>query len=330
MFDAGFDDVTGVPEQLAPDPGFPTTPFPNPEEKGVLDLAFSLARQRNADLVLANDPDADRLAVGVKNDRGDFVQLSGNQVGVLLGHYLLTEDRRGGERAVLTTIVSSPMLGEIARHLRVHYEETLTGFKWIATRAIELEKQGKRFVFGYEEALGYAFGSRVRDKDGISAAALFAELASVCKERGTTIVAHLSDLYRRFGYHASAQRSVILQGNEGAATILRAMIELREHPPEQIAGRRIRERRDYAAPERSSFGGESQPRSLPASDVLVYELEGHSRVIVRPSGTEPKLKFYLDHREEVAPSEPLHLAEGRATRELARLEQGLRTLVPGA
>jgi phosphomannomutase len=329
MTAAGFESVWAVPEQVAPDPAFPTTPFPNPEEKGVLDLALALARRRDADLVLANDPDADRLAVAVKNDRGEFVQLSGNQVGVLLGHYWLTEERRGGERAVIATIVSSPMLGEIARHLGVHYEETLTGFKWIATRALELENQGKRFVFGYEEALGYALGDRVRDKDGISAAVLFAELASVCKARGTTVFAYLSSLYRRFGYHASMQKSITLEGTEGALCIARMMSDLRSSPPDHIAGRRIVERRDYSARLRTSFDGQSEPLSLPASNVLAYELEGHGRVMVRPSGTEPKLKFYLDHRETVAPEEPLQHAVDRAARELAHLEQALRTLTAG-
>ena len=329
MAAAGFEDVSAVPEQVEPDPAFPTTPFPNPEEKGVLDLAIGLARKCDADLVLANDPDADRLAVAVRNDRDEMVQLSGNQVGVLLGHYVLTEDRRGGDRAVIATIVSSPMLGEIARHLGVHYEETLTGFKWIASRAIELESQGKRFLFGYEEALGYALGDRVRDKDGISAAALFAELASVCEERGTTVLSYLWSLYRQFGYHASMQKSITLEGAEGARRIETMMGDLRLHPPDHIAGRAILERRDYRTRQRTMPDGSSESISLPASDVLAYDLEGHGRVIVRPSGTEPKLKFYLDHREPVAPGEPLHLAEDRAARELARLEQGLLVLAPG-
>jgi phosphomannomutase len=328
MSAAGFGDVAGVQEQLAPDPAFPTTPFPNPEEPGVLDMALALGRQTHADLVLANDPDADRLAVAVKNERGDLVQLSGNQVGVLLGYYLLTEEAsRPGERAVLSTIVSSPMLGEIARHLGVHYEETLTGFKWIATRAIELEERGKRFVFGYEEALGYTAFDLVRDKDGVSAAVLFAELAAVCKARGTTVLEHLASLYRRFGFHASAQRSITAKGNEGAARIAHLMAELRSHPPENIAGRMVLERRDYVARTRVYFDGQSQPLSLPKSDVLGYDLQGDSRIIVRPSGTEPKLKVYLDHRERVADGEPLADAEQRARGVLAALDEAVRGLL---
>jgi phosphomannomutase len=327
MAAAGFGDVVGVQEQLAPDPTFPTAPFPNPEEAGVLDRAIALAHQSNADLVLANDPDADRLAVAVKNERGGFVQLSGNQIGVLLGYYLLTEDRRPGERVVISTIVSSPMLGEIARHLGVHYEETLTGFKWIAARAIEHEERGQRFVFGYEEALGYMAFDLVRDKDGISAAVLFAELAAVCKARRTTVLEHLAGLYRRFGFHASAQRSVIVKGTEGAARIERMMSELRSHPPEQIADRIVLERRDYAARRRFYFDGQSQPLSLPPSDVLGYDLQGASRIIVRPSGTEPKLKVYLDHREPVGPNESLADAEERARHVLTTLDEAVRAIL---
>jgi phosphomannomutase len=327
MAAAGFGEVAGVQEQLAPDPTFPTAPFPNPEEVGVLDRAIALAHQSHADLVLANDPDADRLAVAVKNERGGFVQLSGNQIGVLLGYYLLAEDRRPGERAVITTVVSSPMLGEIARHFGVHYEETLTGFKWIAARAIELEERGQRFVFGYEEALGYMPFDLVRDKDGISAAVLFAELAAVCKARKTTVLEHLASLYQRFGFHASAQRSVIAKGTEGTARIARMMAELRSHPPERIADRIVLECRDYGARTRVFFDGQSQPLSLPRSDVLAYDLQGDSRIIVRPSGTEPKLKVYLDHRERVGDGEPLADAEDRARRVLATLDDAVRAML---
>src|SRR5262249_39122081 len=154
-----------------PDGAFPTVAFPNPEEKGALDLALALARKEDAELILANDPDVDRLAVAVRDKEGRYVQLTGNQVGTLLGHYLLTEGP-GGDRIVPASIVSSPMLGVIAGSFGVRYEETLTGFKWIANRAMELEREtGARFVFGYEEALGYTVGPLVRDKDGISAAA---------------------------------------------------------------------------------------------------------------------------------------------------------------
>jgi phosphomannomutase len=324
---AGFSDVSSVPEQTRPDPAFPTVRFPNPEERGVLDLALAHARRTGADLVLANDPDADRLAVAVKDERGTFVQLSGNQVGVLLGHYVLTQDARRDARAVITTIVSSPMLGEMARELGVHYEETLTGFKWIATRAMELEAQGTRFVFGYEEALGYSVGDLVRDKDGVSAAVLFAELAAVCRAQGTSVLAYLADLYRRFGFFASAQRNLVLEGTSGAAKIAAMMAHLRGHPPGFIAGRAVEERRDFLTGELARADGAVAKLSLPASNVLSYLLNGGTRIVIRPSGTEPKLKYYIDHREPVSSEEPLTIAEERAKASIDTVDAAVAALL---
>ena len=327
---AGFSAVSSVPEQTRPDPTFPTVRFPNPEERGALDLAMLHARRIGADLILANDPDADRLGVAVKDGSGAFVQLSGNQVGVLLGHYVITQDPRRDARAVITTIVSSPMLGEMARELGIHYEETLTGFKWIATRALELESQGTRFVFGFEEALGYSVGDLVRDKDGVSAAVLFAELAAVCRAQGTSVLAYLADLYRRFGYYASVQRNMVLEGTAGAAKIATMMSHLRAHPPWSIGDRPVRERRDYAAGVRVHADGTSERLGLPASDVLGYLLEGGTRIVIRPSGTEPKLKYYIDHRETVAAQESLTIVEERANLAVAAVDGAVAALLGGA
>ena len=326
---AGFSDVSSVPEQTRPDPNFPTVRFPNPEERGALDLAVAHARRTGADLVLANDPDADRLAVAVKDDSGAFVQLSGNQVGALLGHYVITQDPRRDARAVITTIVSSPMLGEMARELGIHYEETLTGFKWIATRAMELEAKGTRFVFGYEEALGYSVGDLVRDKDGVSAAVLFAELAAVCRAQGTSVLAYLADLYRRFGYFASAQRNIVLEGTAGAAKIAAMMSHLRANPPASIGGRAVRERRDYAVGEITRTDGTVTKLTLPASNVLSFLLDGGARIVIRPSGTEPKLKYYIDHREPVSADEPLEVADKRASAAIATIDGAVDALLRG-
>jgi phosphomannomutase len=318
---AGFGKIVPVREQLDPDPRFPTAPFPNPEEPGVLRLALELAETIGADLVLANDPDGDRLAVAVPQGNGrNFVQLTGNQVGVLLGHYLLREGPTDGERAVLSTIVSSPMLGAIARRLGVYYEETLTGFKWIAARGKALAREGKRFVFGYEEALGYAVGDLVHDKDGVSAALLFAELAAVCRARGTSVSAYLEQLYRDFGLYSSAQCNIALRAEQGGARAL--MGALRRAPPQRIGERAVLVRRDYESGE----GAEGSAR-LPRSNVLAFELEGGTRVVVRPSGTEPKVKCYLDHREPLGPSEPLAIAEARASGEMNRVAEHLMKLI---
>jgi phosphomannomutase len=326
---AGFSAVSSVPEQSRPDPAFPTVRFPNPEEQGALDLAFAHARRTSADLILANDPDADRLAAAVKDDRGEFVQLSGNQVGILLGHYVMTQDAGRDPRAVIASIVSSPMLGEMARELGIRYEETLTGFKWIATRAIELQAEGVRFLFGFEEALGYSVGDLVRDKDGISAAVLFAELTAVCRAQGTTVLAYLADLYRRFGYYASAQRNFVLEGTAGAAKIAAMMATLRERPPASIGERRVSEQRDYVAGICIQADGTRAKLTLPASNVLSYDLEGGTRIIIRPSGTEPKLKYYVDHREPISAGEALTVAQERASKAMASVDRAVAELLRG-
>jgi phosphomannomutase len=314
MARAGFAKLIAVADQVVPDPSFPTVPFPNPEEPGALDHALALGRKEGADLVIAHDPDADRLAVAARNQDGELVQLTGNQLGALLGHYLLTEDPDAGPRAVISTIVSSPMLGVMARELGAHYEETLTGFKWIVARGLELEREGKRFVFGYEEAIGYTIGSLVRDKDGIGAGVVAAELAALEKQRGSTLWNRLDELYRRFGVFASLQRSVTVQGADGLARIAARMSDLRAHPLGRVDERRVVEWRDHAAQRVTLGDNTTRALGLPASDVLAYEIEGGSRLVIRPSGTEPKLKYYVDHRETVAAGESPQAAEARAKR----------------
>lgn len=328
MEQAGFGRLHVVPEQAEPDGEFPTVSFPNPEEKGALDLALALADRKGAPLVLANDPDADRLAVAVRAPSGSLVQLTGNQVGVLLGHYLLTEGAgASGDRLVLTSIVSSPMLGRIARELGVRYEETLTGFKWIANRAMELEREtGTRFVFGYEEALGYTVGTVVRDKDGISAAALLAELVAVLRARGRTLLDELETLARRYGLFVSDQRSITMPGRGGLARIGEIMERLRATRVERIGSFGVIAVCDYQSCRRVSAGEEPVPLTLSPSNVLAFELEGGSRIIARPSGTEPKIKFYFDVREPVAEGEPLSRADERARRRMTELASAFATV----
>ena len=321
LAEAGFTDVTTVPEQAEPDGAFPTVAFPNPEEKGALDLAFALARTRSAPLVLANDPDVDRLAVAVRDPTGSYVQLTGNQVGALLGHYVLTEGTAAhGDRVVVASLVSSPMLGVMAKALGVRYEETLTGFKWIANRAMEIEREtGARFVFGFEEALGYTVGRVVRDKDGISAAVILAELAAVRWAEKKTLLDELEDLARRYGLFVSAQRAITLPGADGLARIGEIMSRLRAAPPPRIGDREVLAVSDYQAQRRTARGGAVTPITLPRSNVLGFDLEGGSRVIVRPSGTEPKIKLYVDLREHIAADEPIADAERRAGQKMAAL-----------
>jgi phosphomannomutase len=322
LSEGGFTHVTSVPEQQKPDGAFPTVAFPNPEEKGAMDLAFALAKKTDAQLVLANDPDADRLAMAVPEGDG-FRQLTGNQVGVLLGHYLLTEKPASSKpRVVLASIVSSPLLGRIATSLGVRYEETLTGFKWIANRAMELERDAEpcEFVFGYEEALGYCVGDVVRDKDGISGALIAAEVVAVLRERGRTVADELDAISRRWGVFASTQVNVTRKGVSGVASLRAMMSRLRGSPPRRVGEDEVVAVSDYEARTRTETRTRGvTPLSLPKSNVLTLDLASGSRIIARPSGTEPKAKFYFDVREEVLEGEPVAAATERASASMRRL-----------
>jgi phosphomannomutase len=319
LADAGFSSVTSVAEQRAPDGAFPTVAFPNPEEPGTMDLALALGTRLGADLVLANDPDVDRLAVAIPRV-GGFEQLTGNEVGVLLGHYLLSERTRTGPCAVVTSIVSSPWLARIAADLGATCEQTLTGFKWIAQRSIELERHGIEFVFGYEEALGYCVGNAVRDKDGISAATLIAELAAVLRARRRTLRDELDSIARRWGVFTSMQVNVTRPGASGAERIRRAMAALQAEPPAVLDGDEVVAVADFARRvRRDQRTGAETALSLPASSVISLELASGARVIARPSGTEPKAKLYIDVSEGVRPSEAVGEARGRATAVMLRL-----------
>lgn len=284
---AGFGSVVEVPEQAAPDGRFPTARSPNPEEPGALALAFALAGTERADLVLANDPDADRLAVGVPTATGRFVALTGDQIGLLLADFLLASAPPGVRPIVVSTVVSSPGLDRVAAHHGARLERTLTGFKWIWTAAAALEAASEgRVVFCYEEALGYAAGRSVRDKDGISAALLVAELAARERARGGSLLEALERLERRDGLFVSAQRSRSAPG--GAADLASAVSRLADSPPPAIAGRRVTSALDYRA------GAAARPRWLGEALLVELALEGGGRVLVRPSGTEPKVKVYAD------------------------------------
>jgi phosphomannomutase len=313
---AGFPQIHTEPSQREPDPEFPTVAFPNPEEKGAMDRVLALAAEVKADLVLANDPDADRLCVAVPEGAGYRV-LTGDQVGALLADYLLDTTPKD-KRMVATTIVSSQLLGFLAQQTGADYRETLTGFKWIGNAAMDFERQhAGRFVMGYEEALGYSIGPLVRDKDGVSAAIIFAELAAWNRNRGRSVLDHLDDIYRRVGLFVTEQVSLTKPGSEGMAEIKAAMTEFRARPPKEIAGHVIEQVVDLSRGE----GG------LPPSDVLVFKLAGGRRVIMRPSGTEPKLKSYYEVRVEVGAGEPIAAARTRGQAELVRLRDAHQKLL---
>ncbi len=318
---AGMRNVHRVQEQHTPDPTFPTLRFPNPEEPGAMDLSRALAEKVKANLVLANDPDADRLAVMVRDGEGKLVALTGNEVGILLGHYVLTQSTRSAKPLVISTIVSSPQLGQIAVQLGALYDETLTGFKWIANRALQLESEpGAQFVFGYEEALGYTVGTAVRDKDGIGAAVAFVDLACWCRSRGRGVLDYLDEIQRHHGLFVAEQKSFTFPGSEGAALIASIMDGFRHDPPARIGGLEVLCAKDYQARE-ARVGGEIRLLHLPGSNVIAYELENGSRVTLRPSGTEPKIKYYFELRETMKPDELMHTARRRASEKLLRLRE---------
>jgi phosphomannomutase len=324
--EAGFSRVFPVPEQQEPDGTFPTVRFPNPEEPGAMDLALGLAEREGADLVLANDPDADRLAAVARDADGTLRSVSGNEIGVLLGHYCLTQGDVPERPLVLTTIVSSQQLGVIARDLGARYDETLTGFRWVWNRALELEQaEGVRYVFGYEEALGYSVGRLARDKDGIGAALVFAEVAAWCRSQGRTVFGYLEEIQRCHGLFLAAQRNHTFPGLSGAGTISGIMEGFRERSPGEIGGLAVVSLKDYGRRVHRRSDGEL-PLTLPKSNVLAYELEDGSRVTLRPSGTEPKIKYYFEVREPIQGDEPVTRARERGGARLDRIVSAFEAL----
>jgi len=304
---AGFPEPVTVTEQLEPDPTFPTASFPNPEEPGAMDLAFAAATRADAQLVIANDPDADRVAVGIPDasSAGGWRRLSGNEVGWLLGWRAARRlERKDRDGTLACSVVSSPALGEIARKFRLDFTETLTGFKWISRVG--------GLGYGYEEALGYLVDpDKVRDKDGISAAVDVLGLLSELSANGQTLDQHRAEFAEKFGAFASSQISIRVSD---LAEISRAMAALRFKPPASIGGVRVLEIDDFA----EGFG------AFPPSDLLRFQLEGGGRVIVRPSGTEPKLKCYLDTwSTDGTAAERTAAAEAM----LATLDAGMRELL---
>jgi phosphomannomutase len=317
LADAGFTHVHVVSSQEQPDGDFPTVDFPNPEEPGAMDAVLALAQTTAAHVAFANDPDADRLGVAVPTREGGWRALSGDSIGVLLAEYLVRQTQ--GPCTVATTVVSSQMLQVMARSLGVECYETLTGFKWIANEAMAREKQGlPKFVFGYEEALGYTVGPLVRDKDGVSALVAFAAIVAECLEQGITVEDRLESLYRRYGLFLTTQKTIVFDtpmprsGNPW-------MARLRSALPTHIAGIQVVETKDYDSNTTIRDGVLMHP-GLPKSDMVAFFLADGSRVIVRPSGTEPKLKCYYEIREQVLQDETYAVAYDRAVKRLNALK----------
>ncbi|MDA0117683.1 phospho-sugar mutase [Vibrio sp. T11.5] len=304
--DAGFTKIHSVAEQREPDGSFPTVNFPNPEEAGAMDMVIALAKANNADIACANDPDADRFAVAARRPDGEYQMLTGDQVGCLFGHYLLSHTD-ATKQLIGNTIVSSTLLEKIALSHGAEYYQTLTGFKWLTNIAMQKQTAEKQFLFAYEEALGYTVGNKVWDKDGLSALVAFSQLTAELKRQGKTVWDQLENIYRQHGMYINAQHSTALDPKAPPVGD-----KLRAAQPSQIAGRKVEVIEDLKLSTRTFADGNAESIDLPASDVLIYHLSGGARVIVRPSGTEPKLKCYYEVVEAFAAADSFSIAEEKA------------------
>ena len=311
LHDGGFHKVFSVAEQREPDGHFPTVNFPNPEEKGAMDLVVNLAKSVDADIACANDPDADRFAVAVKaddtvrTDDASYKMLTGDQVGVLFAHYLLSKPHIKNQ-LVGNSIVSSTLLEKVANSHGATYFQTLTGFKWLANIGMQLEDEQNEFLFAYEEALGYTIGTQVRDKDGLSALVVFAQLVEELKSQGRTVWDLLAQISLEHGVHTNAQRSIALDPDSPSIGS-----KLRSAQPKTIGGVTVSVIEDLQSSLRYIVGGDTETINLPTSDVLIYHLEDGSRIIVRPSGTEPKVKVYYETVTKFEGSETYYEARQR-------------------
>ena len=293
---AGYTDVNIVPEQAEPNGNFPTVKSPNPEEPEALTMALALAEKTNTDIVFGTDPDSDRLGVAVRNNVGQMQLLNGNQTMVVMTHYLLEQWKKAGKidgkQFIGTTIVSTPMLLELASAYNVECKVGLTGFKWIAKFIKDFPQL--KFIGGGEESFGYMVGDAVRDKDAVSAILLMCEIAAQAKEKGSSVYKELQQLYVNFGFYKENLISITKKGIEGADEIKQMMIAMRENPVSEINGQRVIMVEDYQnSTARNLLTNETETLNIPKSDVLIYYLEDGSKICARPSGTEPKIKFYF-------------------------------------
>ena len=299
----GFTNVHIVEEQAKPDGNFPTVVYPNPEESEALSIALKQATEMDADILMGTDPDADRVGIAVKNHHGDFQLLNGNQTGSMLIHYLLKmwkqNDKLDGKQFVAKTIVTTDLIEKIAEHYEVNCYDTLTGFKYIA--ALIKDKEGKEeFIGGGEESYGYLFGDKVRDKDAVASCVMIAEMAAYVKDQGMTLFDFLLDTYLQFGLYCEHLHSLTKKGKSGLEEIQQMMRDLRQSPPQSIGGEKVAKIIDYLeGKEKDLASGDQKPIDFPESNVLQFFTEGGSKVSARPSGTEPKIKFYFSIRGQL-------------------------------
>ncbi len=293
---AGYTNVNIVPEQAVPNGDFPTVKSPNPEEPEALTMALALADKINADIVVGTDPDCDRLGVAVRNNEGKMILLNGNQTMVIMTAFLLEqwkkEDKINGKQFIGSTIVSTPMMLELASGYDVECKVGLTGFKWIAKMIKDFPEL--EFIGGGEESFGFMVGDAVRDKDAVAATLLMCEFAAIAKANGSSVYKELLKLYVDFGFYKEHLVSLTKKGIEGVAEINQMMVEMRQNPVKEINGQRVIMMEDYKSSiAKNLLTGEEETMAIPKSDVLIYYTEDGAKIAARPSGTEPKIKFYV-------------------------------------
>lgn len=313
----GFENVICVKEQSIPDGNFPTCVSPNPEEPAALEMGIKLAKDLDADMLLATDPDADREAIALKNDKGEWIILNGNQTASLLTYYLLSASKNAnaltGNEYIIKTVVTTDLINKIAKDFSVEYFDVLTGFKHIASKIREYEGK-KRYIGGGEESFGYLIGDFVRDKDAVSACCILAEMVAWLKEEGTNLYDFLLQLYTNYGFYQEKQVSITRKGKTGAEEIQKMMMDFRNNPPKQLDNDEVVEIIDYLDTEKTQ---------LPKSNVLQYLLKSGSKVSVRPSGTEPKIKFYFSIVTPMKDKGEYENLQSQAFEKIERIKQEL-------
>ena len=305
LSELGFENGYVVPEQELPNGNFPTVDYPNPEDKRAFKLALKLAKKVDADVVLATDPDSDRLGVYAKNSKtGEYMPFTGNMSGLLIAEYILSEKKKRNmipkNGALVTTIVSSNLAQAIAKEYNLKFIETLTGFKYIGEQIRNFENTGSNtYMFGFEESYGCLVGTHCRDKDGITAVMLLAEAAAFYKKQGLTLCDQMENIYKKYGYYKEDILTITLKGADGAEKMTELVDSFRNNPFKEIAGYKVLKFRDYKTKKIIDFKTEKETETtLPESNVLYYELENDRWCCIRPSGTEPKLKFYMGVKEK--------------------------------
>jgi phosphoglucomutase len=317
----GFTNIIHIPEQDVVSGEFPTVISPNPEEPAALALALKKAREVDADLVMATDPDADRIGIAIKNDKGEFILVNGNQTVLLFLYYIITRKKETGsltgKEYIVKTIVTSELAAEIASKNGVEYYDCYTGFKYIAE--IIRENEGKKtYIGGGEESFGFLPADFVRDKDAVTSCALMAEIAAWAKDNKLSLFEMLQDIYLRYGYSRERMKYIVRKGKTGAEEIEQLMVKFRKNPPKQLAGSPLERVKDYETlTEKNLLTGETKPiQQKTTSNVLQFFTQDGTKVSVRPSGTEPKIKFYIEVKKALFSRHEFDAVELSATEKI--------------